>query len=332
MSWHIDRLSYLLCALLLAGCSGKADPKALMAEAAKLEQAGNLNGALIQLKNAAQVHGDDKDVRLQLGQLYLTLEDYASAEKEFKRARQNGMDSSITDPLIARALIGQREYQRVVEEIPLPNRYQPGYSFLLAKRAQALVALGRKNEAAALLEQAKTQELQSADLSLSQAMLALADKKIDEAYAALEDGLKLDPKHLDSLVLKADLLHLMGKSAEAQAAYQAALAVNPRNLGSRLALAMIDIGNNRLVDARKTIDGVLKDSPRNLSAKYTLALIDFKEKKNPEARDQLTSVLKAAPNYLPAVLLSGAVEYSLGHLESAQNNLSKVLSANPNHV
>ena len=136
---------------------------------------------------------------MHLGQLYLTLEDYASAEKEFKRARQNGVDAAIADPLIARALMGQRQYQRLVEEISLPDKSSPAYPFLLAQRAQALVALGRKNEAAILLEQAKTDKLQSPDLFVGQATLALADNKPDEAYKALEEGLKLDPKHLDSL-------------------------------------------------------------------------------------------------------------------------------------
>lgn len=332
MACRTHHFSPLLIALLLTGCGNKVDSKALMAEATKLEQAGNLNGAVIQLKNAAQAHSDNRDVRLRLGQLYLTLEDYASAEKEFKRARQNGVDAAITDPLIARALMGQHDYQRVVEEISLPDKSSPGYPFLLSKRAQALVALDRKNEGAILLEQAKADGLKSPDLYVSQATLALADKKMDEAYKLLEEGLKLDPKHFDSLVLKADLLHLMGKSAEAETAYQAVLAINPRHLGTRLALAMIDIGNNRLADARKKVNAVLKDSPHNLSAKYSLALIDFKEKKNTEAQDQLAPVLKAAPNYLPAVLLSGAVEYSLGHLEAAQSHLLRVLGSNPNHL
>ncbi len=332
MACRTHHLSPLVVALLLSGCGNKVDSKALMVEATKLEQAGNLNGAVIQLKNAAQAQGENKDVRLQLGQLYLTLEDYASAEKEFKRARQNGASSTITDPLIARAIMGQRDYQRVVEEIVVPDKGSPSYPYLLAKRAQALAALDRKNEASVLLEQAQAEGVQSPDLYVGQAALALADKKLDEAYKDVEEGLKLDPKHLDSLVLKADLLHLMGKTAESEAAYNAVLAVNPRHIGTRMALAMIDIGNNQLAEARKKIQSVLKDSPRDLSARYSLALINFKEKKNTEAWDQLAPVLKAAPNYLPAVFLAGAVEYSLGHLEAAQSHLLQVLKSNPNHL
>ncbi|MGA7178259.1 MAG: XrtA/PEP-CTERM system TPR-repeat protein PrsT [Thiobacillaceae bacterium] len=322
----------LLLALLLAACGSKADPKALMTEASKLEQAGNLNGALIQLKNAAQAHSDDKDVRMHLGQLYLTMEDYASAEKEFKRARQNGVDSSITDPLIAQALMGQHDYQRLVEEIPLPEKGLPSYADILAKRAQALIGLDRTGEAEKLLDQARADDLQSPDILLARASLALKDKKVDEALQALEGGLKLDPHHVDTLLFKASLLQAKGKSAEAEAIYKTVIGINPHHQGARLALARIAMGDSRLDEARKDVADVLKDSPRNVLAKYTLALIDFKDKKITEARDQLAPVLRSAPNYLPAVLLSGALEFNLGNMESAQNQLLKVLQADPNHV
>jgi putative PEP-CTERM system TPR-repeat lipoprotein len=325
-------ISHLLIAFILAGCSNKADPKALITEASRLEKAGDLSGALIQLKNAAQAKSDDKDVRLQLGQLYLTLEDYASAEKEFKRARQNGVDSAVADPLIAEALFGQHEYQRLVDELPLPDKKSAGYPKLLARKAVALIALDRKGEASKLLEEAKTDQLQSPLLFLASATMAVSDKKVDEAFQALDEGLKLDSKQVDLLLFKAGLLQATGKTAEATNVYKTILEINPRQQATRLALIRAAINEKRFGEARQATANLLKDAPHNLLAKYSLALIDFKENKNTEARDHLAPVLKAAPNYMPALLLGGAVEYSLGNLQSAQNQLLKVLQANPNNV
>ena len=41
-------------------------------------------------------------------------------EKEFRRAREAGYSASVVNPMIARALLGQREYQRVLDELPAP--------------------------------------------------------------------------------------------------------------------------------------------------------------------------------------------------------------------
>jgi putative PEP-CTERM system TPR-repeat lipoprotein len=322
----------LLLTVVLVGCGHKGDPKMLMVQAAKLEQAGNLKGALIQLKNAAQASSTDKDVRLRLGELYLAVENYPAAEDEFKRARQNGADAATADPLIAQALLGQHEYQRLVEELSLPDKHAPSYAALLGMRARALIGLGRRGEAEKLLDEAAQDKLQSPELYLTRASLALVDHKFDEASQDLGEGLKLDPKHIDSLMLRAALLNATGKRTDAEATYRTILTIRPGHRGAELALAKIAIEGNRLDDARNQVESILKDAPRDLSAMYTLALIDFKQKKITEARDQLLPVLKAAPEYLPAVLLSGAVEFSLGNLESAQSDLLKVLKANPNHM
>lgn len=325
-------LSPLLIALTLSGCGNKADPKTLMAEAARLEKAGNLSGALIQLKNAAQANSDNRDVRLQLGRLYLTLEDYASAEKEFKRARQNGVDASVADPLIAEALFGQHDYQRLVDELALPDKSSPAYPDLLARKAVALIALDRRGEADKLLNQAKTEQLQNPLLYLATATLAAADKKLDDSFQELEAGLKLHPGQIDLLLFKASLLQATGKVAEATNVYQTVLGINPRQQTARLALIHAAISEKRFAEARQGVNALLKDAPHNLAAKYALALIDFKERKNTDARDHLAPVLKVSPNYMPAVLLSGVVEYSLGNLQLAQAQLLKVLQANPANV
>jgi tetratricopeptide (TPR) repeat protein len=140
-------LALILSASLLTAC-GKEDSAALLAEARTMIAAGDYKAAAIQLKNALNKNENNAEVRFELGKLYLDQLDLASAEKEFRRAREAGYEAKIVNPLIARALLGQREFERVLEELPAPAEASPETATLLALRATAELALERKEEAA----------------------------------------------------------------------------------------------------------------------------------------------------------------------------------------
>ena len=323
-------LALILGASLLTAC-GKEDSAALLAEARKMIAAGDYKAATIQLKNAVAEDENNAEVRFELGRLYLDQLDLASAEKEFRRARQAGYDASAVNPMIARALLGQREFQRVLDELPAPAAGDPNAATLQALRASAELGLGRKEEARKSLQDAVQSASGNADVHLALAQLALTDVEADKSMQALDQALSIDPKHRDSLLLKGDLLRATGKSAEAAAAYRAALQIDPRHVNARLALAGIALADNKLADARREVDAALKAMPGSPQARYTQALIDFREKKTERARDTLATVLKVAPNYVPALLLGGAIEYALGNLQTAEAHLNKVVKSAPNN-
>lgn len=320
-------LALILGTSLLAGC-GQEDSTALLAEARKLIAAGDYKAATIQLKNAVAEDENNAEARFELGKLYLDQLDLASAEKEFRRARQAGFDERAVNPMIARALLGQREFQRVLDELPASETDD---ATLLALRASAELGLERKEEARKTLQDAVQAAPENPEVHLALAQLALADGDADKAMQALDQALSIDPKHLDSLLLKGDLLRGIGKPAEAGTVYRDVLNIDPRHVHARLALADIAFAANRLDEARKEVEAVLKNKPNNPQARYTLALLDFSEKKTERARDTLASVLKGSPNYAPALLLGGAIEYSLGNLQTAEAHLNKVIKVAPNN-
>jgi putative PEP-CTERM system TPR-repeat lipoprotein len=321
----------ILGASLLAAC-GQKDSATLVTEARAKLAAGDYKSAMIQLKNAVAEDEKNAAARYELGKLYLDQADLASAEKEFRRAREAGYPASTVNPMIARALLGQREYQRVLDELPAPADGDPEAATLQALRATAQLGLGRKEEARKALQGVLQTAPDNVDIHLALAQLALSDGDADKAAQELDQALRIDPKHLDSLLLKADLLRATGKSAEAVAIYREAVQIAPRKIDARLALAGIAIAGNKLDEARKEVDAALKVAPGNLRARYTQALIDFREKKTEQARDHLAAVLKTAPEFMPALLLGGSIEYALGNLQTAEANLNKVVKAVPNNL
>jgi putative PEP-CTERM system TPR-repeat lipoprotein len=335
MSFHapVPRLlsSLILSASLLSACGGE-DSATLVVQAKSMLAAGDNKGAMIQLKNAISQDENNADARFELGKLYLAQLDPASAEKEFRRARESGIPASTINPLIARVLLMQGEYQRLLDELPSPPDNSPDSANLLALRATAELGLGHKEDARKTLQSALQSAPGNAEVHLALAQLAMADGDVNQAMLEAVQASRLDPKHLDALFFQGDLLRATGKPSEAAAVYRDILRLNPQHTNSRLALAGIAIDENNLTEARKEVDAALKVHPNDLQARYTQALIDFREKKTEAARDHLAAVLKSAPGYVPALLLGGSIEYALGNLQTAEAHLAKVAKAIPSNL
>lgn len=324
-------IGLLLGAVLLSAC-GKQDSASLVAEARARLAAGDTQAALIQLKNAVAEDGKNAEARFELGKLYLDQGNLAGAEKELRRAREAGYAAQSVNPLIARALLGQREFQRVLDEIPAPAGEDADAAVVQSLRATAQLALGDKESARQVLARALETAPESADVHLARAHLALADNDAAQSMQALDEVLRLDPRQREALMLRGDLQRATGKPAEAAAAYRELLRVDPRSINARVALAGLALAADKPAEARKEIDAALKVMPNSLSARYTQALIDFREKKTEQARDHLAAVLQTAPDYGPALLLGGAIEYALGNLQTAEAHLNKVVKAAPGNL
>ncbi|MDP3126330.1 MAG: PEP-CTERM system TPR-repeat protein PrsT [Thiobacillus sp.] len=323
-------LTLILSAGLLTACGGE-DSATLVKEAKTKLAAGEFKAAMIQLKNAIEQDEKNAEARFELGQLYLIQLDLASAEKEFRRARDGGIPASTVNPLIARTLLMQQDYQRVLDELPVPDDASPNAATLLALRASAELGLRRPDDARKTLQHAQQIAPDSAQVHLTLAQLALADNNLVQATLEINQALRLDPGFQDALILKGNLLRASGKPAEATAAYREVIRLNPQNSDTRLALASMAINQNQLADARKEVDAALKITPNSLQARYTEALIDFQEKKTERARDRLAAVLKTAPNFVSALLLGGAIEFALGNMQTAESHLNKVVKAMPDN-
>lgn len=116
---------------LLIACSGQ-DSTTLVAEARAMAVAGDDKAAIIQLKNAVAADDQNPEARFELGKLYFDQRDLASAEKEFRRAREAGYEENAVNSMIARTLLGQREFERILDELPAPTASDPGTATLQA--------------------------------------------------------------------------------------------------------------------------------------------------------------------------------------------------------
>jgi putative PEP-CTERM system TPR-repeat lipoprotein len=317
--------------MALGGCQRSTDPAALIAEARHYRQRGDVNAAVIQLKNALQQDPDNRDARRLLGEVYIDQADAVSAEKELRRALQLGTPSTELLILLGKSMLLQGQYQRLLDELTsVPD--PAGRPAMLALRAGALLGLDNRADAAALFEQALKADPKQPDALRGLARIAVADRQPAQAAKLVERALAAHPADADSLRFQGDLLRIGGKPDAALAAYRALLAAHPHDAQAHVDVASLLTDNGKFAEARAQLQAARKLSPGRLSVVYAQAMLDYRESKYPAATESLQQILRAAPDYYPAVLLLGAVEWATGANQLAEQHLQKFLAAYPAHL
>lgn len=363
----LDRSRLLLIAAVVAGLGLTAGAYHLLSRKTPEDHVdaaqshidrGDRQAAIIELKNALQIAPENAQVRYELGKLYLADQDYASAEKELKRARDVGLRTDDLPTLLARALIGLRQPKRVLDEIPVPEGAVPELATpLLALRARAQLMMGDRSAAEQSLGEADQLRPDHPETLLTRAQIAVMDKQLSTALGLIDRAIAADGKRADLWLMKGDLLRLSAhppdrtdndlapaaeatgrgskgseRREEALAAYRKALELDPGNVPGHIAVSLVHLEAGDLDRAEAALKEVARQAPEHPIAEYLSALIDFRRDRANEAKAKLQQVLKRTPDLLPAHLLAGAVELGLGNRETAIAHLGKVLERVPEHA
>ncbi|HEU4851052.1 MAG TPA: XrtA/PEP-CTERM system TPR-repeat protein PrsT [Telluria sp.] len=323
---RLPALTVLAAALALSACTKEKDVAGLMAQAADYEKKGELNAAIIQLKNAVQLEPENGSVRLRLGKAYLEHGDAVSAEKELRRATDMKLDGA--QILLAKALLLQGKFQDVLDEFTREAGPTDGPE-ALALRGNAMLGLLRNDEARRLFERAVAAQAAFPPAMLGLARLAAADGKPDAARTLLDQALAAYPGDADCMRFKAELLRGEGKHDEAMALYRKVIALRPGYGPAHVDIANILIDAGKFDEARKHLEAARKGSTATLGMFHAQAMLDYREGKHNAARQALQQVLAVAPDHYPSVLLAAAVEYKLDALQQAELHAAKFLAAYP---
>ena len=363
----LDRSRLLLIAAVVAGLGLTGGAYHLLSRKAPADYVdvaqshidrGDRQAAIIELKNALQMAPENAQVRYELGKLYLADQDYASAEKELKRARDGGLRTDDLPTLLARALIGLRQPKRVLDEVPVPEGAVPELATpLLALRARAQLMMGDRSAAEQDLGEADQLRPDHPETLLTRAQIAVMDKQLDTALGLIDRAIAADGKRADLWLMKGDLLRLSAHSPdrtdndlapaaeatgrgakgserreEALTAYRKALELDAGNVPGHIAISLVHLEAGELDRAEAALKEVARQAPEHPIAEYLSALIDFRRDRANEAKAKLQQVLKRTPDLLSAHLLAGAVELRLGNRETAIAHLGKVLERVPEHA
>lgn len=322
--------SVALLAVGLAACNKTADPQKLVSDARQYYQKGDDKSAIIQLKNALQENPNDAEVRFFLGTVYNDANDPRSAEKELRRALDLKADPAKVWPELAKALIAQGEFRKLVEEtndVPGANT-----AALMAARGDAQLALGKAADAKILYDRALQAEPNHTGAVLGQARLLAVEKNPDGALRLVDQVLAREPTNVAALLTKGDILQSMGNGKAAIESFRKAVETKPGNVQARLNLASAELQAGNIDETQKQVEAALKIAPGNVLATYMQGMMEFRKANYTGALEKVLQVLKVAPEHLPSVILAGAAETALGSHVQAQQHLEWALRKSPGNL
>jgi putative PEP-CTERM system TPR-repeat lipoprotein len=321
-----------LATLLFAAAALATTSEEYVQEAESYLQKGEMQAAVIQLKNALQQDPDNARARFRLGETYLELGQGAAAAKELGQAKALGVAAEQVLVPLGRALLMQGAHQRVLDEIEPPKDASAVLEAeIFVLHGQAELALGRVPEAKDKFEKAHQLHADSSDVQLGLARIALVERDYDGATPYVAQALELDPKNVDAWLVKGEVARLQGDLAGARDAFSEALDIVPDNVLARLGRATVQIGLEAHDSAAEDVAMVIERYPEAPAANHLQAVLAYHNRDMTGTEEALQKVLQVTPGHLPSMLLLGASLYAQGKFEQALPPLDRYVAAIPNN-
>lgn len=329
--------------LSLVGCGHNLSPAESVNKAQEYLKKGDLQSASVELSNALQKDPNVVDARWLRAGIDLQLGDAVRAEQDVRKAIELGFPQATAQFTLAKAIFLQGDLKKVLSETgSVPADATPlDRAMLLGLRGEALILLGRRDEARPLFEQALQIEPHATTALIGMAILHTARREYEDAETWAKRALEADAVSPEAWGVLGEIKLAQGKPEEAETAYSNVIKYRkyPSLDKARRALARVHL--KKFKEAEADIQALKqqgwKDHPY---VNYVAGLILFEQKKYPEAAAAFEASSTADPSfvanrmYLAATnLMLGKTEQALTHAQYAYANapasrrVSRLLSA-----
>jgi putative PEP-CTERM system TPR-repeat lipoprotein len=331
------------CALLIlvhifaaVGAALADESLAYYDRAAKYVEAGKLEAAVIELKNALQRDPANVEARLLLGNVYLRLGDGSSAENTLKAAERYGIDGDRIAAPLGRALLLQGRFTEVLSGFDPAGR-EPSIAFELGLlRGEAQTGLGQLSEARMTYEGLSKDSPGDARVPLGLARIALAEGKFEAVESHAAAALALSPDLAEATFLRAEAQREKSDPEGAVPLYRQTIdsktAPFAMKVQARLGLTAALIALGRDAEAEAELAALQSSAPDSALAAYLAALIKVRAHDFAAARSVLEKSTQTLQEYTPAQFLFGIVYYAAGEFDTARSWLSRHLNADPENL
>ena len=293
---------------------------------------GDVNAAIIQLKNAIRADERNVDARFDLASIFLARLDGANAEKELRAALAHGITRERALLPLAQALLLQNKADALIKEIDPAATRGNDAALLHALRARANLMLKQWDEAESEIEKSLVIQPKSGTSLVILSQVMQSKGKFAEAEKAVDQALAANPDLVDAHVQKGALRNAQGDFTQAVAEFDRALSLDPKSASALLGRAQANLSLGKLEKARLDVDAALRGQPGNALASYFDAFLLSRNGKYQEAIERLQRIAGFEEFFSPVLYLNGSLNLAVGNLERARESAEKYVSRVPNSV
>lgn len=337
MTFRLQSL-WVLVPMLAAALSGGSLAVAADAKASKYYEdaliryeKNDLDGAVIQLKNALQIDKNMLPVQMLLGKALLQNGDVVAAEVAFLEAIRLGVNRAEVVVPLGQVYMAQGKHRLIFEQATFNVAGLPGAVQLQLQllRASASADLGDVRSAMKSVEEARAIDNRNPAVWLAEVPIRIRARQFNEAAAAVDRALSLAPEAAEVWYQKGSVAHVSGDLQAALTAYSQAIKAQPGHVETRVARAGLLLDLNRATEAEADLTELGRIAPGEPRAAYLKALLSERNGKSEEARaalKEVTHLIDPVPidfiRYRTQLLmLNGLAHFGLNELEKAKQYL-----------
>ena len=266
-------------AVMLAACAGSHTPEEHIARAKDFQEKGELNSAVIELKNALAQDRENSEARWLLGTIYLDVGNGAAAEKEFNQAIAFGVSKDAILVPLTKALIFQNKYSDVIHGKPdLRNLSPEDKAQYYAYLGDAYLFSGKTDEAIEAYDTALSLDPRASEAGLGKARVAGLKGQVDEMRKWLDKVLELEPEFAPAWSQLGDLEYFEGRNAESEAAFTKAISLRYNNNYDYYQRALLRLEMDNTPGFREDIAVLKSKSTNSPKVHYLQGLVNFKNR------------------------------------------------------
>jgi len=292
-------------------------------------EAGDLNSALVELKNTLQRDPENAEARLLLGKVHLRLGDTASAEKELLRAQELGLQDPELDLMLAYTRLEQRRFESVVSELKSNFTIDsPLERDLYVARGEALLGLGQMDEAQAIFDRV-LQDGPHARALVNKARIEMIFDRPQPARALLDQAAAVNPDDPFLATVEAGWQYNARNYAAARDAFARAAELNPNKLLLYVGQIQAHLALGETAQAGRLVKALQASDPDNTLLLLLDSIVKFLDNDHRAAKSAADRVLAVNSRQPQALLVSGYSAYRTGEYEQARAKLTSYLSQFP---
>lgn len=335
MPLFLRSLAMVFLAGLLVACGEDLSSDDHLENAKALVQKHEYPAAIIELKNALQKDVSNTRARIQLGRIYFRFGDFASAEKEFSKAIDVGVDPSTIAPDYAKTLLSLGEYSRL-DRLSVKGLTPHGRSEVLAAQGLSQLYQGEMIRAQEFMDTALENKPVAVYASVAAARLLMANGDYPKARKQLNVVFEKNPKYAPAWNLLGDIEAAKGHPKKAEQAYTKVIEYSSYHFDAQLNRAMMRIYQNNFAGAREDL-GILNSRYGGIArahpgVHFARGLVQLQGKNLVEARKSFEKASEYSDTYPLTYYYLAAIDLESGSSEQALASIYRFLNLVPGSV